>query len=86
MTPLAKSPKEQAIELTAPRRYHQIFTLPGTDSHGPLKFTYAVCGKDNGEDTPTVLFCGGMFGSRWQAPFHNFIAEKEGVRVVFIDR
>ena len=81
----SKSPEEQAIELIAPRKYHQLFTLPATDSHEQLKVTYSVCGEQ-GEDTPTIVFCGGMFGSRWQAPFHNWLAEKEGVRIIYIDR
>ena len=81
-----KSAEEQAIELTAPRKYHQLFRLPATPSHDALKVTYGIAGKEEGDDTPTILFCGGMFGSRWQAPFQNFIAEKEGVRIIYIDR
>jgi hypothetical protein len=86
MPSVTKSLEEQSIEIIAPRKFHQTFTLPATDSHGPLKLTYAVCGKEDGDDTPTIMFCGGMFGSRWQAPFHNWLAEKEGVRIIFIDR
>ena len=85
-TPTAKSAEEQAIDLIAPRKFHQRFTLPATSDHGPLRVTFGIAGKEEGDDTPTILFCGGMFGSRWQAPFQNFIAEKEGVRIIYIDR
>lgn len=85
--PVVKSAEVQAIELIAPRKYHQSFKIPATATHGPLRVTYAIAGvADGGEDTPTILFCGGMFGSRWQAPFQNYIAEQEGVRIVYIDR
>ena len=85
-SPPVKSVEEQAIELIAPRKYHQVFTLPATSEHGPLRVTYAIAGVEHGDDVPTIVFCGGMFGSRWQAPFQNFIAEKEGVRLLYIDR
>ena len=82
-----KLPEEQAVELIAQRKFHQIFTLPATGSHGPLKVTYSILGPPVEEDAPTVVFCGGMFGSRY--PFMliiNHLAEKHGVRVLCIDR
>lgn len=81
-----KSADEQAIELTAPRKYHQLLRLPATASHDELKVTYGIAGKAEGDDVPTILFCGGMFGSRWQAVFQNHLAEQEGVRILYIDR
>jgi len=87
MPSTTKSPEEQAIELIAPRKFHQIFTLPATENHGPLKVTYSVLGPPVGEDAPTVVFCGGMFGSRYPYMiFVNHLAEKHGVRVLCIDR
>lgn len=80
------SPEEQAINITAPRKLHQIFTLPDTDKHGKLKVTYAIAGPDIGEDVPTILFCGGMFGTRYMAMWYNLFAEKQRVRMIFIDR
>lgn len=80
------SPELQAIEIIAPRKFHKIFAVPGTDTRGPLKVTYAIAGVQDGEGIPTILFCGGMFGVRWQAVFLNWLAEKEGVRILFIDR
>ncbi len=82
-TPL--SLEEQAVILTSPIKFHQIFTLPATDNHGPLKITYSIAGPQYG-DVPTVLFIGGMFGTRWMGIGMDSFAEKEGVRVLFIDR
>ncbi len=80
------TPEEQAILLVAPRKFHQIFTLPATDKHGQMKVTYAIAGPELGEDAPTVFFCGAMFGTRWEAIEVDWLAKKEGVRVLFIDR
>ncbi|TVY19414.1 hypothetical protein LARI1_G002554 [Lachnellula arida] len=78
--------QERVIELVSPIKFHQSFTLPETDKHGALKVTYAVSGIPLGEDAPTILFCGGMFGSRWMGVFNDFLATKVGVRVLYIDR
>ena len=82
------SKEDQAIEIIAPRKFHRLFTTPATDERGPLKVSYSIAGVDVGEgdDVPTILFCGGMFGTRWQAVFLNWIAETEGVRILFLDR
>jgi hypothetical protein len=78
----------KAIELIAPRKFHRIFTVPATDKHGPLKVTYSIAGVDvdEGEDVPTIFFCGGMFGTRWLAPWLDWISKTEGVRMIFLDR
>jgi hypothetical protein len=92
MVEASLSPKEYAIELTSPLKYHRLFTLPATSSHGPLKISYSIAGPaplpdgDSEVDVPTILFVGGMFGTRWMAVSENWLAEKEGVRVLFIDR
>jgi hypothetical protein len=75
----------QVIEMLAPRKFHRMFTAPATDTRGPLKVTYAIAGIEEG-DVPTILFCAGMFSTRWQAYFCNYLAEKERIRVLFIDR
>lgn len=80
------SPEEEAINLIAPRKLHQIFTLPATDEHPIVKVTYAIAGPDIGEDVPTILFIGGMFGTRYMAMWYNIFAEKQRVRMIFIDR
>jgi len=79
-------PEEQAISIIAPRKFHQIFIVPATDKHGRLKVTYAVLGKQDGDDVPTIMFCGGMFGMRWQGIYFDWLAEKEGVRMLIVDR
>lgn len=85
--PSTKSPEEKAAELIAPRKFHQIFTLPATENHGPLKVTYSMLGPLVGEDAPTVVFCGGMFASRYPyMGFLNYLAEKHAIRVLCIDR
>jgi len=76
----------QAIEAFAPRKFHQIFTAPATDKRGPLKITFGIAGIVDGEDSPTILFCGGMFGTRWQAFWLDWMAKREGVRVICVDR
>ncbi|RFU25852.1 hypothetical protein B7463_g10488, partial [Scytalidium lignicola] len=67
-------------------KFHRKFTVPANNSRGPLAVSYAIAGIEDGDDVPTILFCGGMFGSRWQAAYLNWLAEKEGVRVLFLDR
>ena len=85
-SPPSKSVEYQAIELIAPRKYHQSFQLAATASHDALRVTYGIAGVVDGEEVPTILFCGGMFGSRWQAVFQNHVAEQEGIRILYIDR
>jgi hypothetical protein len=76
----------QVAEPSIPQKFHRVFTLLGTDEHGPLKVTYAIGGPEHGKDVPTILFCAGMLATRWMAEMINWLAEKEGVRVLFIDR
>jgi hypothetical protein len=76
----------QAITALAPRKFHQLFTTPPTESHGPLKVTYSIAGVEKGVDVPTILFCGGMFGTRWQAHFLDWMATRDEVRILFVDR
>ncbi|KAH6670447.1 Alpha/Beta hydrolase protein [Halenospora varia] len=85
-SPPPLSPKDKAYLLISPITYHQSFTVPATSTHEALKVSYAVVGRPLGEDAPTILFCAGMFGSRWMGVWLNHVAEKTGVRVLFIDR
>lgn len=84
------SKEDQAIEMMAPRKFHRLFTAPATDKRGLLKVTYSIGGVDvdekGADDVPTILWVGPMFATRYQAVFLNWIAETEGVRMVFIDR
>jgi hypothetical protein len=83
---MAQSIESQALELNAPEKFHRDFTVPATDKHGLLRVTYAIGGPEHGEDVPTILFCSGMLATRWMAQMINWMAEKEGVRVLYIDR
>jgi hypothetical protein len=76
----------KAIELILRIKYHGLFTIPATGKHGPLKISYSLAGTRDGTNVSTILFCGGMFGTRWQATFHDWIAQKHKVRVLYIDR
>ncbi|RDL38535.1 uncharacterized protein BP5553_02875 [Venustampulla echinocandica] len=80
------SPTDQAIAIVATLKFHQIFTIPATDTHAQLKVTYAIIGPPIGTDVPTILFCSGMFASRQIGISWNHLAEKYGVRVIFVDR
>jgi hypothetical protein len=31
-----------------------------------MKVTYAMAGPEEGKDVPTILFCAGMFGTRFE--------------------
>lgn len=76
----------QAHEIIAARKFHQVFTVLATDKRGPLKVTSGIAGLPDGEDVLSILFFGGMYGVRWLALFMDWLAEKEGVRVIFVDR
>ena len=83
-------------------RFHHRLTLPATDGHGELRVAYAVvgagadqlCDPDAGGSRrgskttaiPTIIWCGAMFATRWQAAYNHHLAEQMGVRVVYVDR
>jgi len=77
--------EEEALKIISPWKYHRLYTLPATDSHGPLKVSYSIAGIEDG-DVPTILLVGGMMCTRWHLIGDNYLAQKEGVRVLCIDR
>ncbi|KAE9373215.1 alpha/beta-hydrolase [Stipitochalara longipes BDJ] len=80
------SPKEdEVIRIISPRKFHRLFRLPATENHGALKVSYSIAGPEHG-DVPTILFIGGMFCTRWNNIGYEFLAQKEGVRILSIDR
>jgi hypothetical protein len=80
------SPKEEeVIRLISPLKFHRLFTLPATENHGALKVSYSIAGPENG-DILTILFIGGMFCTRWYSIGYEYLAQKEGVRILLIDR
>jgi len=84
--PINLSPQEEeAIKIISPQKFHRLFTLPATENHGLLKVSYAISGPEDG-DVPTILFCGGMFCTRWHMIQYEHLAQEEGVRIVSIDR
>ena len=83
---MAQSTEVQASDLDVPEQFSRVFNVPASDEHGPLTVTYAVAGPEHGEDIPTILFCCGMLATRWIAQMYHYMAEKEGVRMIFIDR
>jgi hypothetical protein len=75
-----------AIQFCCAAAFHRSFTLPATTAHAPLRVTYSFAGLDLSVDCPTMIWASGMFGTRYQAfNLHN-LAERMGVRLVFIDR
>jgi hypothetical protein len=77
--------EEEALKILSPRKFHRLFTLPATENHAPLKVSYSIAGPEDG-DVPTILFCGGMFCTRWHNIGYEHLAQKEGVRILSIDR
>jgi hypothetical protein len=77
--------EEEAIKIISPRKFHRLFTLPATENHGPLKVSYSITGPEEG-DVPTILFCGGMAHTRWSNISYEHLAQKEGVRILAVDR
>ncbi|CZT00370.1 uncharacterized protein RAG0_08419 [Rhynchosporium agropyri] len=80
------SAEDQALTFLSQRKFHQIFTLPATKTHEQLKVTYGIAGPDFEEDAPTILYCGGMFGTRYLATTQDWFATQKGVRILMIDR
>jgi hypothetical protein len=83
---MAQSLENQAIDIMAPEKFHRTLVIPASGNRGPLTVTYAIAGPEAGEDIPTILFCCGMLATRLLAQHFNWMAEKQGVRMLCIDR
>jgi len=77
--------EEEVIKIISPIKFHRLFTLPATENHGPLKVSYSIAGPEDG-DVPTILLVGGMAHTRWYNIWNEHLAQKEGVRILCIDR
>ncbi|KAI5456895.1 hypothetical protein BGZ63DRAFT_395061 [Mariannaea sp. PMI_226] len=82
---------DEASKYVANARFHHTFTLPATNTHDDLTFSFADLGRapTPGESTPnppTVLFMPGMYASRYLGVPMHAIADKLGVRVIIVDR
>ncbi|KAG9255102.1 Alpha/Beta hydrolase protein [Emericellopsis atlantica] len=82
----ARTPRDEAAEYIANRRFHQSVTLPARDGHKKMLISYAEYGYEGDANTPTILFTPGMFGSRYVGMFMHAIAAKNKVRVLVPDR
>ena len=91
----------KVISYLSHSRFHHRLTLPATVDHDEVQVAYSVIGagaddlcdpenarRDNGGsgDIPTILWCGAMLCTRWQAAYNHHLAEEEGVRIVYVDR
>ncbi|KAK0107572.1 hypothetical protein ONS96_003378 [Cadophora gregata f. sp. sojae] len=80
------SAEEQANTLISQRKFHRLFTLPATNNHETLKVSYGFAGPEIEADAPTILYCGGMFATRYLGVTQDWIATQKGVRILMIDR
>lgn len=81
------SPQDFALEFASKSCFHQSFKLPETADHGPLRVTYATTTNfETSKDAETVLWIGPMVSSRYFCFDLNHIAEKSGIRFIFVDR
>jgi hypothetical protein len=85
MSPNLSPQEEEVIKIISPIKFHRLFTLPATENHGPLKVSYSIAGPEDG-DVPTILHVGGMAHTRWYNIWNEHLAQKEGVRILCIDR
>lgn len=81
-----------AMKLVCARKFHQSFTIPATETHGPLRVIFAIAGlpvddkNGNNDEVPTILWCGPAGGVRWEAIDWDHLAEAMGVRILVLDR
>ncbi|CAG8078476.1 unnamed protein product [Penicillium salamii] len=88
MTSDPTSPKSFAQSFISNPRFHRSFNIEATATHGPLDVTFAEYGKEatDSETVPTILMMPGMFSSRYLGVCLHAIAEKQGVRMLVVDR
>lgn len=66
-------------------RFHRRITFYSDSVQCTINVTYGVAGVIE-RNAPTLLFAGGMYGGRWNAPWVDYLCRQKGVRVIFIDR
>lgn len=83
----------RAIEYLADIRLHRSFTFTPNSETGrtsSLRITFSDLGHQNVEDPAdeaVILFCGGMFGSRYVgAGSVDSLAREHGIRLICVDR
>ncbi|KAM0514463.1 hypothetical protein ACHAPE_006756 [Trichoderma viride] len=91
MAASSTSARDQALSYLSDPRFSQELTLPATADSPALTVSYADVGFSpetpaDSQNTPTMLFIPGMFGSRYIGALLDPIARKFGVRVLVVDR
>ncbi|KAL3425300.1 hypothetical protein PVAG01_02091 [Phlyctema vagabunda] len=76
---------DELLAFASAAQFHQSLFLPATPSHGSLRVTFAVVGLLE-ESAPTMLWLGGMFGTRYDGLSKHHMATTMGVRLVYCDR
>ncbi|KAL2419959.1 hypothetical protein ABEF95_009476 [Exophiala dermatitidis] len=66
-------------------RFHRRISFYSDSVQSTINVTYGVAGVMD-RNVPTLLFAGGMYGGRWNAPWVDYLCRQKGVRVIFIDR
>ncbi|KAI7164106.1 hypothetical protein KC349_g995 [Hortaea werneckii] len=77
---------DEAIELLCKANFHKALWLPETSVHGKLRVTYSTTSNFDNADLAVILFCGPLFGNRWNAVMIDRMASAHGVRVICVDR
>ncbi|KAI6880332.1 hypothetical protein D0869_07477 [Hortaea werneckii] len=77
---------DEAIELLCRANFHKALWLPETPAHGKLRVTYSTTSNFHNADLAVILFCGPLFGNRWNAVMMDRMASAHGVRVICVDR
>lgn len=88
MTADQDSARSFALNYVSNPDFHRSFTVQATATHGQLEVSYGVYGRQpiESETIPTLLLMPGMFSSRYLGLVSHTIAEKQGVRVLVVDR
>ncbi|KAI7490930.1 hypothetical protein KC351_g322 [Hortaea werneckii] len=77
---------DDAIALLCRANFHRVLWLPETPAHGKLRVTYSTTSNFHNAGLAVILFCGPLFGNRWNAVMIDRMASAHGVRVVCVDR
>ncbi|KAI7147850.1 6-phosphogluconolactonase, partial [Hortaea werneckii] len=77
---------DEAIALLCRANFHRALWLPETPAHGKLRVTYSTTSNFHNADLAVILFCGPLFGNRWNAVMIDRMSSAHGVRVICVDR
>lgn len=77
--------EDEIIEFASSIRFHQRFSFVCKTTQSRLHVTYSISGATT-EDAPVMLVVPGMFGGRYIGLWIDYLAAKEGVKVIVVDR